>query len=104
MARWQQADELAMKDDDIERLPAMSHSRTEAASRVGRARILLTYRENPSFFAVGQRLGAHHSDGPRCGTLGVDRCRAQPTNRRPCRGREKIGSVVQNRQGNAAAA
>jgi transposase len=33
---------------------------------VERAQILLTYRENPSFFAVGQRLGVHHQTVQRC--------------------------------------
>src|SRR5476651_2431547 len=66
MARWRQAVELAMKDDDIERLTVISRSRTEAASWVERAQMLLSYRENPSFFAVGQRLGVHHHTVQRC--------------------------------------
>lgn len=66
MARWRQAVELAMKDEDIERLMVVSRSRTEAASRVERAQMLLAYRENPSFFAVGQRLGVHHQTVQRC--------------------------------------
>jgi transposase len=66
MARWRQAVELAMKDEDIERLMVISRSRTEAASRVERAQMLLTYREKPSFFAVGQRLGVHHQTVQRC--------------------------------------
>ena len=66
MARWRQAVELAMTDEEIERLVAGSRSRTEAASRVERAQILLAYRENPSFFAVGKRLGVHHQTVQRC--------------------------------------
>src|SRR6202162_2904205 len=66
MARWRQAVELAMTDEDIERLMVISRSRTEAASRVERSQMLLTYRENPSFFAVGQRLGVHHQTVQRC--------------------------------------
>src|ERR1700692_3356193 len=66
MARWRQAVELAMKDEDIERLMVISRSRTEAASRVERAHMLLAYRENPSFFAVGQKLGVHHQTVQRC--------------------------------------
>jgi transposase len=66
MARWRRAVELAMKDEDIERLMIISRSRTGAASRVERAQMLLTYRENPSFFAVGQRLGVHHQTVQRC--------------------------------------
>src|SRR6478752_241658 len=45
---------------------ALSRSRTEAASRVGRAQMLLAYRQQPSFFAVGQRLGVHHQTVQRC--------------------------------------
>jgi hypothetical protein len=66
MARWRQAIELAIKDEDIERLMVISRSRTEAASRVERAQMLLTYRENPLFLAVGQRLGVHHQTVQRC--------------------------------------
>jgi transposase len=66
MARWRQAIELAMKDDDIERLTVIARSRTEAASRVKRAQMLLTYHEDPSFFAVGQRLGVQHQTVQRC--------------------------------------
>jgi hypothetical protein len=66
MARWRQAVELAMTDEEIGSLTAISRSRTEAASRVERAQMLLTYRENRSFFAVGQRLGVHHQTVQRC--------------------------------------
>ena len=66
MARWRQAIELAMTGEDIEQLMAVSRSRTEPASRVKRAQMLLAYRENPSFFAVGQRLGVHHQTVQRC--------------------------------------
>src|SRR5205807_2385161 len=66
MARWRQAVELAMTDEEIERLAAIARSRSETARRVERARMLLTYRENASFFAVGQRLGVHHQTVQRC--------------------------------------
>src|SRR6266481_1452760 len=66
MARWRHAVELAMTDEEIGRLTAISRSRTESASRVERAQMLLAYRENPSFFAVGKRLGAHHQVVQRC--------------------------------------
>src|SRR5450759_2912074 len=66
MARWRQAVELAMNDGDVARLLTISRSRTEPASRVARAAMLLAYRENPSFFAVGQRLGVHHQTVQRC--------------------------------------
>ena len=47
-------------------LGAIARSRTESASRVGRARMLLAYREDPSFFAVGRAVGAHHQTVQRC--------------------------------------
>ena len=60
MAAWRRAIELSLGDADVERLRSIAQSRTEPASRVERARILLAYREDPSFFAVGQALGLHH--------------------------------------------
>jgi transposase len=66
MATWRQALEVVMRDEEVARLMALSRSRTEPASRVERARMLLAYRENPSFFAVGKRLGVHHQTVQRC--------------------------------------
>ena len=53
MAGWRRAVELAMSDEEMATLAALSRSRTELASRVSRAQMLLAYRENPSFCAVG---------------------------------------------------
>jgi transposase len=66
MAGWRQAVELAMIDDEIAKLAAIARSRSEAARRVERARMLLAYREKPSFFAVGQMVGVHHQTVERC--------------------------------------
>ena len=66
MARRRRAIELAMSDEEIGSLTALSRSRTEPARRVERARMLLAYRENPSFFAVGRSLGVHHQTVERC--------------------------------------
>src|SRR5260370_7404639 len=66
MAGWRRAVELAMTGEEIETLTALSRSRTEPASRVSRAAMLLAYRERASFFAVGQRLGVHHQTVQRC--------------------------------------
>src|SRR3974390_3880083 len=66
MERWRQGVEWAMTEDEIETLTALSRSRTEPGSRVSRAAMLLAYRENPSFFAVARRLGAHHQTVQRC--------------------------------------
>ena len=66
MAGWRQAVALAMSGEEIEALTALSRSRTEPAGRVSRAAMLLGYREKPSFFAVGRRLGVHHQTVQRC--------------------------------------
>ena len=52
--------------EDLAALRAIARSRTEPASRVERARMLLAYREDPSFFAVGQTVGVHHQTVQRC--------------------------------------
>src|SRR5215472_3429412 len=66
MAAWRRTIELPLEDADSAKLRSIAHSRTEPASRVERARILLAYREDPSFFAVGRRLGLHHQTVQRC--------------------------------------
>ena len=66
MAKQRRAIELRMTDEEIGSLTALSRSRTEPARRVERARILLAYRETPSFYAVGRHLGVHHQTVQRC--------------------------------------
>src|ERR1700675_4023691 len=66
MAAWRQAIELAIGEEDMAALGAIARSRTEPASRVERARMLLAYRKDPSFFAVGQAAGVHHQTVQRC--------------------------------------
>src|SRR5712672_3671675 len=66
MAGWRQVIELAMSDEEIGRLGLIARSRSESASRVERAQMLLAYRQKPSFFAVGQELGQHHQTVQRC--------------------------------------
>jgi hypothetical protein len=60
MAGLRRAIELVIGEEDLVALRAIARSRTEPASRVERARMLLAYREDPSFFAVGRALGVHH--------------------------------------------
>jgi hypothetical protein len=64
MATWRQALEVGMTDEEVGRLMAVSRSRTEPASRVQRAQMLLAYRENPSFFCRRTTGGSSSSDGP----------------------------------------
>jgi hypothetical protein len=58
--------DLTIEDEDVTRLMAVVRSRTEPASRVERARMLLAYRDDPSFFGVGRLLGVHHQTVQRC--------------------------------------
>jgi hypothetical protein len=62
MAR--RAIELA-KSADLTTFAAIARSRTEPASRVQRARMLPSYRDNLSF-ATGQAIGVHHQTVQRC--------------------------------------
>src|SRR5271165_7013491 len=66
MAGLRRAIELAIGEEDLAALRAIARSRTEPASRVERARMLLAYREDASFFAVGRAVGAHHQTVQRC--------------------------------------
>jgi transposase len=66
MTAWRQVIELSLERDDLAELVSIARSRTESASRVERARMLLAYREDPSFFAVGISLGVHHQTVQRC--------------------------------------
>src|ERR1019366_6481475 len=58
--------ELTIGGEDVTTLMAIARSRTEPASRVERARMLLAYRDEPSFFAVGRLLGVHHQTVQGC--------------------------------------
>src|ERR1700719_4648968 len=66
MAAWRQAIELAIGEEDLAALGAIARSRSEPASRVERARMLLAYREDPSFFKVGRVARVHHQTVQRC--------------------------------------
>src|SRR5882672_6047227 len=60
MAGTRRLIELSIKRTELRELESIARSRTEAAGRVERARVLLAYRQDPSFYAVGQALGMHH--------------------------------------------
>ncbi|GAC1346381.1 MAG: IS630 family transposase [Bradyrhizobium sp.] len=66
MAARRRVVDLTIEAGDLERLQGIARSRTEAASHVERARMLLAYRDDPSCFAVGRKFGAHHQTVQRC--------------------------------------
>jgi len=73
MAAPRRISDLVIGRKDLLALKSISRSRSEPAGRVARARMLLAYRKDPSFFAVGCALGVHHQTVQRC----VDRAIAQ---------------------------
>ncbi len=66
MAAPRRVVDLAINRKDLVKLRAIARSRSEAAARVERARMLLAYRDDPSFFAVGRALSVHHQTVQRC--------------------------------------
>lgn len=60
MAAERRAIKLSIAKADLAVLKTIARSRTEAAGRVERARVLLAYPRDPSFYAVGQAMGLHH--------------------------------------------
>ena len=58
--------EFAVNADELTQLEALARSRTETASRVDRARIVLAYRAEPSSTAVGAQVGVTHQTVQRC--------------------------------------
>src|SRR3977135_3315126 len=88
MAAWRRASELWRGEAGKAKCKAIAQSRTEPAIRVERARILLTYREDPSFFAVGRALGLHHQTVQRCVERAVAEGPLAALDDRPRPGRE----------------
>jgi transposase len=66
VSAWRQVFELGIGEEELRRLRAIARSRTEPASHVERAQMLLAYRDDPSFFAVGRALRVHHQTVQRC--------------------------------------
>ena len=75
MAAPRRVVDVSIGRKELAQLRSIARSRSEAAGRVERARMLLAYREDPSFFSVGRALGVHHQTVQRCleraQTLGV---------------------------------
>jgi transposase len=57
---------LTINKVDLAQLVSIARSRTEPAGRVERSRILLAYRQDPSFYAVAQTMGLHAQTVQRC--------------------------------------
>ena len=66
MAALRKVVEMSIDEADAIQLQSIARSRTEPASRVERARILLRYRDNPSHYAVGRAIGVTHQTVQRC--------------------------------------
>nr|WP_258598926.1 helix-turn-helix domain-containing protein [Mesorhizobium sp. AR07] len=90
MAGQRRVIELAMNEEEVVQLGAISRSRTERTSRVARAQMLLNYRETPSFFTVGRRLGVHHQTVQRCVERAVDYGPLAALDDRPRPGKEPV--------------
>ena len=58
--------DFEINEEEVVMLGGVARSRTEPAARVERARMLLAYRDDPSFYAVGRALGRHHQTVQRC--------------------------------------
>src|ERR1700757_454087 len=58
--------EWSFSEKELSDLACVSRSRTEPASHVQRACLLLTYREKPSLYATGRALGVTHQTVERC--------------------------------------
>lgn len=73
MATSRRAIKLKINQVDLTQLESIARSRTEPAGRVERSRILLAYRQDPSFYAVGQTMGLHAQTVQRC----IERAKAE---------------------------
>ena len=66
MAAPRRAVAFSITADELSQLEAIARSRSEAAIRVERARMLLAYHANPSSVVVGERIGVMRHTVRRC--------------------------------------
>src|SRR5271156_7007885 len=66
MAAPRRVIEVSFSEKELSDLACVSRSRTESASHVQRACILLNYREKPSLYATGRAIGVTHQTVERC--------------------------------------
>jgi transposase len=73
MATSRRSIKLTISKADLAQLESIARSRTEPAGRVERSRIVLAYRQDPSFYAVGRSMGLHAQTVQRC----IERAKAE---------------------------
>ena len=73
MATSRRSIKLTINKADLAQLESIARSRTEAAGRVERSRILMAYRQDTSFYAVAQTMGLHAQTVQRC----IERAKAE---------------------------
>jgi transposase len=66
MAAARKVVELSIEPTDQAELEAIARSRSYPASWVERARMLLRYQQEPSYYAVGKAVGVTHQTVQRC--------------------------------------
>jgi hypothetical protein len=66
MAAARKVVELPIGETELAELRTIARSRTEPASHVARARMLLHYRDDPSCHAAGRAVGVTHQTVQRC--------------------------------------
>ena len=66
MAARRRVIEISIGEEELVRLETIARSRTEPACRVERARIVLSYRADPSAYAVAEAIGVTHQTVLRC--------------------------------------
>src|SRR5271166_5298070 len=71
MTAWRRTIELSIGGEDLAKLVSITRSRTEQASRVERARMLLAYPGRPLVLCGGSCFGGASSDGPALRRAGV---------------------------------
>src|SRR5271155_4616297 len=88
MAAARRVMELEFTEQELADLERVSRSRTEPASHVQRARILLGYRQTPSLYVTGRAIGVTHQTVERC----LRRARDLGVRRRSTTGRVRDAS------------
>src|SRR5260370_2711731 len=83
---------IALASDAEQRqvLLEISRSRTEPASRIERARIILAYLEDPSAYAVGRRIGVTQQTVTRCLERAAELGVIEALDDRPRAGRDPV--------------